>query len=682
MENGKWKTENVPFQFLESAPRALNHFSRRWRVSAVFFLFLFFSAATSPLLAAKMFYQAKVRAPELVGDKGWLNTDKPLSIAGLKGKVVLLDFWTYGCINCIHIIPDLKKLEAKYDKNLVVIGVHSAKFENEKNTENIRKIILRYGLEHPIVNDADFKIWDAYAVRAWTTQVLIDPSGYVVGTVSGEGQLATLDKAIGETIAEFRKKGLLNEQPLKLALERAKVGNLPLAFPGKVLADAQSKRLFISDSNHNRIVITDLAGKLLETIGSGKAAAGDGDFTSASFNRLQGLALSGENLYVADTENHLIRRVNLQTKKVETIAGTGKLDDFNGSGGAATTTAINSPWDLQIVGRNLFIAMAGSHQIWRMDLEKNLIEPYAGTRAEARFDAKIGEAAFAQPSGIVSDGKNLFVADAESNIIRAIDFQKETVETLVGGDLFEFGDKDGEEDEVRLQHPLGVTLYGGKVLIADTYNHKIKELDVEKRTITTFLGTGKAGQKDGAEASFYEPAGLSIADGKLFIADTNNQAIRVVDLKTKTVSTMKIEGLTPPAEINDDEKISPNTTEIKTSLREVSANTASSLVFNIALPEGFHLNQNAPNRYEISVGKTKTVRFANPTQKFLKLPLSIPFQTAKTGVADLRAKLTVFYCREDNTGTCQIKTLAFQIPLKVVAGKRTATKVELSASVE
>jgi DNA-binding beta-propeller fold protein YncE len=641
-----------------------------------------FSIGAKPLFSSEMKYQAKVRAPELTGDRGWLNTDKPLSIAGLKGKVVLLDFWTYGCINCIHIIPDLKKLEAKYDKNLVVIGVHSAKFENEKNTENIRKIILRYGLEHPIVNDADFKIWDAYAVRAWPTQVLIDPNGYVVGQVSGEGQFATLDKTIGETIAEFRKKGQLNERPLKLALESAKVGNLPLAFPGKVLADEKSKRLFISDSNHNRVVITDFNGILLETIGNGKAAGTDGNFTTSSFNRPQGLALDGENLYVADTENHLIRLINLQTKKVETIAGTGKLDDFNGGGGNAKTTAINSPWDLQIVGKNLFVAMAGSHQIWRMDLEKNTIEPYAGTRAEARLDGKIEESAFAQPSGIVSDGKNLFVADAESNIIREVDFQKETVETLVGGDLFEFGDKDGEGDDVRLQHPLGVALYGGKILIADTYNHKIKELDAEKRTVKTFLGTGKAGQTDGANASFYEPAGLSIADGKLFVADTNNQAIRVVDLKTKQVSTLKIEGLTSPIEMKETGENLPNSKEITTEAQTISANAQSSLVFNIKLPEGFHLNKDAPQRYEISLVRGQNIKILNPKQKFTKLPIVVPFSAAQKGLATLRAKVSVYYCREDDTGTCQIKTLVWKIPVQVAPSKKSSNKIEISSAVE
>ena len=625
--------------------------------------------------------QAKVRAPELTGGKGWLNTDKPLSIAGLKGKIILLDFWTYGCINCIHIIPDLKKLEAKYQKELVVIGVHSAKFDNEKDTENIRKIVLRYNIEHPVVNDADFKIWEAYAIKAWPGLVVIDPKGYVIETLFGEGHLDELDKTIGETAAEFRKKGELDEQPLKYALERAKVGDLPLAFPGKVLADDQSKRLFISDSNHNRIVITDLNGKFLDSIGNGIAAKNDGDYAKASFNRPQGMALDGDFLYVADTENQLIRRVDLKNKKVETVGGTGKLEDFDGNGGDALRTAITSPWDLQIVGKILYIAMAGSHQIWRMDLEKNTLEPYAGTRAEARYDGKIGEAAFAQPSGIVSDGKRLFVADSESNVIRKIDFQTEEVETLVGGDLFQFGDKDGMGDDVLLQHPLGITIYDGKLLIADTYNHKIKLLDPEKQTVETFLGTGKSGQVDGANPTFYEPGGLSIADGKLFVADTNNQAIRVVDLKTKTVSTLKIEGLTPPTQA-EMESAAPNSKETKLESKNVAANSANSLVFNIKLPDGFHLNPNAPQKYELSTADGKSIKIAAPSQKFKTLPVVVPFQTLNKGAANLKAKLTVYFCREDNTGVCMIKTLLWNVPLNIVTDKNAAKKVEISADIE
>ncbi len=379
----------------------------------------------------------------------------------------------------------------------------------------------------------------------------------------------------------------------------------------------------------------------------------------------------------------MIRRVDLKTKKVETIGGTGKLEDFNGTGGNAKTTAISSPWDLSLVGKNLYIAMAGSHQIWLMDLEKNLLEPYAGTQAEARLDGKIGESAFAQPSGIVSDGKNLFVADSESNIIREIDFQKETVETLVGGDLFDFGDTDGEEDDVRLQHPLGVALYDGKVLIADTYNHKIKLLDPEKKTVTTLLGTGKSGQVGGKTPTFYEPGGLSVADGKLFIADTNNHAIRVADLKTKEVSTLKISGLTPPKNLKSETNDSlPNKNEIKLETQKISANQVSSLIFNLNLPEGYHLNPNAPQRYEIVIESGKNIKIANPKEKFTKLPLNLSFQTNQTGAAMLKAKLTVYYCREDNTGTCLIKTLVWKIPINVAADKKAASKIEISASVE
>src|SRR5262245_41005622 len=175
--------------------------------------------------------QPRKRAPELSGGRGWLNTDKPLSLAALKGKIVLLDFWTYGYINCLHVIPDLEKLERKYANQLVIIGVHSGKYDNEKDTENIRRIILRYEIGHPVYNDADFAVWRAYDVNAWPTRVLIDPAGYIVGYVPGEGNYGPIDEAITQVAAEFRARGELNEQPLPLALERAKVGDLPLAFP-------------------------------------------------------------------------------------------------------------------------------------------------------------------------------------------------------------------------------------------------------------------------------------------------------------------------------------------------------------------------------------------------------------------------------------------------------------------
>ncbi len=634
----------------------------------------------------------RVRAPELTGHRGWLNTDKPLSLAALKGKFVLLDFWTYGCINCIHIIPDLKRLEEKYAKQLVVIGVHSAKFENEKETENIRRIIMRYEIEHPVVNDAEFTIWRSYGVRAWPTQVLIDPAGYIVGSVSGEGNYEAIDEALTSGVEEFRRRGELNEQPLKLALERAKVGDLPLAFPGKILADAKSDRLFIADSNHNRIVITRLDGTLIETIGTGAQGSADGSTERATFYRPQGMALDGDVLYVADTENHLLRRVNLKLKTVETIAGTGEQSRIYGQAGAARSIALNSPWDLQLAGRTLYIAMAGPHQIWKMDLDKNLVSTYAGSGREARTDGSLLMAAFAQPSGLASDGKTLYIADSESNIIRAIDTSLGVVETLVGGDLFEFGDVDGAGDDVRLQHPLGLAMFDGKVLIADTYNHKIKQLDTKAQTVKTLFGTGKPGQQDGASPTFYEPGGLSIAQGKLYVADTNNHAVRVVDLKTGEAQTLKLKNLQPPVlnVATADESSAPNTEEIALQSQRVRRSSDGALVIDVTLPKGYHLNPSAPQRYKISVGKGTNIlalagdtpALAQRTGKEIQLPLRLPLRTREVGAAELRIQTTLYFCREDNTGTCRIKTLIWRAPVEIVSEQNAGREIKVMGKID
>jgi thiol-disulfide isomerase/thioredoxin len=638
------------------------------------------------LMAQGVFMSAQerpiVRAPEITGGRGWLNTDKPLSIAALKGKVVLLDFWTYGCINCIHIIPDLKKLEKKYANQLVVIGVHSAKFQNEKETENIRRIILRYEIEHPVYNDSEYAVWQSYAVRAWPTQVLIDPAGYIVGGVSGEGNYEVIDQAIGKLVADFRTKGELNEEPLKLVLERAKVGELPLAFPGKILADAKTDRLFIADSNHNRIVVTKLDGTLVETIGTGDAGAADGPFDKATFYRPQGLALSGDTLYIADTENHLIRSVDLKSRKVETIAGTGQQSHEYFKTGPARSVALSSPWDLQLVNRVLYIAMAGPHQIWMLDLDKNEVSTFAGSGREARLDGPLLEAGFAQPSGMATDGKKLYVADSESNIIRQIDFAERSVKTLVGGDLFEFGDVDGTGDDVRLQHPLGLLTYGDKLLIADTYNHKIKELDPKAERVKTFLGTGKPGQSDGPTPSFYEPGGLTLANGNLYIADTNNHAIRVVNLKTKRASTLRINGLTPPMKNVQalETAVGPNAEEIKVAAQKLRAGAGSALQIDVELPAGYHLNPLAPQRYKVSVdGKSLAVdeKSASGSSKDLKLPVRVPLSASAAGSATVRAQVTLFYCREDNTGTCRIKTLVWQVPVEVTTDANAPTEVKV-----
>jgi thiol-disulfide isomerase/thioredoxin len=491
-----------------------------------------------------------IPAPELEGGVSWLNTAGPIRLKDLKGKIVILDFWTFCCINCIHTLPDLARLEKKYNKELVVIGVHSAKFDNEKVTENIRKAILRYEISHPVVNDANMKIWRTYGVRSWPTLVLIDPEGYFIGGESGEGLYEVFDRAIAKLIEIHKAKKTLDDKPRRFELARfSETGDSPLFFPGKVLADASSKRLFIADSTHHRIVITDLEGKKIAVAGDGEPGWKDGAFDNAQFNDPQGMAIKGDTLYVADRKNHLIRALNLKDRTVSSIAGTGVQSENRRRGGPALKTALNSPWDLFLLNDTLYIALAGHQQIWTLDLPKAELTHYAGTGRELIIDGTLNQSSFAQPSGLASDGNALFVADSEGSVLRSVGLNgKDHVQTLIGyecrDNLFDFGDKDGIGEEVRLQHPLGVTFYDGKLYVADTYNSKIKVVDPAKRSCTTVVG----GERDGwlAGPLFNEPGGLSAAAGRLYVADTNAHRIRVVDLKTKTVSTLKLQGVEAP----------------------------------------------------------------------------------------------------------------------------------------
>ena len=441
----------------------------------------------------------------------------------------------------MHIFPQLRKLERKYASELTVIGVHSAKFPNEKEKENLYNAVRRCELKHPVVNDAEFQVWQQYACRAWPTMMFIDPQGKVIGKHEGEITFEDLDHLLGEMVVEFDAAGLLARQALAFSGDLEP--DTPLSFPGKVLADEAGGRLFIADSNHNRIVVSTLDGSVTHVIGSGDEGLVDGGLDSALFNHPQGMVLGGEILYVADTENHALRRVDLASDKVTTIAGNGNQGQRRSGDVPGNASELNSPWDLAFHDDKLYIAMAGCHQLWVMDLQTGIVGPYAGSGGESISDGDLPDAMLAQPSGITTDGNRLYFADSETSAVRSAELDpKGKVRTIIGLGLFEFGDRDGEGHLVRLQHPLGITMKDGALYITDSYNHKIKQIMPVPRSSKTLMGTGSAGYVDGGPeaAAFSEPGGLSIAGGKMYIADTNNHAIRVADMETWKVSTLEL----------------------------------------------------------------------------------------------------------------------------------------------
>ncbi|MBD2094776.1 redoxin domain-containing protein [Trichocoleus sp. FACHB-591] len=498
----------------------------------------------------------RVRAPELPQDRPWLNTAHPLTLRSLRGRFVLLDFWTYGCINCLHVLPTMKYLEQKYKDSLTVIGVHSAKFTNEQELNSIRQAVLRYDVEHPVLVDSEFEVWQQYAVRAWPTIVIIDPAGYVRHSLTGEVSRDRLEALLDELFQNSQTQETLRLKELSFTLEKQQQTlTSSLAFPGKVLVGQVGTEvwLFVADSGHHRLVIATLTGEVRHVIGTGEPGLVDGTFAEAKFFAPQGMSLDSDQLilYVADAENHALRRVDLRQQRVDTIAGTGIQNRLiRPQQGLALETPLNSPWDVEKVGDRLFIAMAGPHQIWIMHLLAGFIETYAGSGAEGGVDGEPTQAAFAQPSGISTDGQELYVADSEISAIRGIGLGPNyQVRTICGsGELFSFGDVDGIGEAARLQHCLGITYAQGNLWVADTYNHKIKRVALSTQHCQTLVGNGQAGHQDrqGTDSSFAEPSGLSIWGDRLYVADTNNHAIRCVALDTLTVSTLTFPGLCSP----------------------------------------------------------------------------------------------------------------------------------------
>ena len=436
----------------------------------------------------------------------------------------------------------------------MVVSVHSPKFPQERETPALRQAVLRHRIEHPVLNDRDFTYWQAFGARAWPTLYFVDPKGNVIGRQEGEITAAALEGLIDSWLVEYRAQGLLSDAPLPL--ERASGVDSPLSFPAKVHYDATSELLFVADSNHDRVIAVRLDGRLdgtvVQVIGGGETGFADGSPDAARFDQPHGMAVvedeGGRALFVADLENHAIRRVDLEDWQTTTVAGTGEQSRRMPQAGPAAGMALNSPWDLAWDGEGrLLVAMAGFHQLWALDLGDGTMGPWAGSMREGIVDGPRREAELAQPSGLSIGRAGLAFADSESNAVRVAGLGDDGgVETLVGSGLFDFGDADGGEGVARLQHPLDVTWLsqtglGEDLYVADTFNHKIKQVfPLTKQVLTVCGGLGDAVGTLG-QARFNEPGGICAGPGRsLIVADTNNHAIRVVDLASGLVRTVEL----------------------------------------------------------------------------------------------------------------------------------------------
>jgi len=640
----------------------------------------------------KAAFEGQYPAPEFPADVEWVNTNRPLSLEALRGKIVVLDFWTYGCINCIHMIPILRQLEEKYPNELMVIGVHSAKFgPSEGETENIRQIVARYDIQHPVINDSDFVVWGSYGVRAWPSFAVIDPRGYIVALQGGEIPFEAFDEYISGMIRYYDGLGsTIDRTPLPTVIENAGDAAGPFLFPGKVMLDAPTNRLFIADSNHQRIVVVDMATSMVTSvIGSGQRGFQDGDFASAQFDTPQGMALYNEILYIADTNNHAIRAVDLKTQTVTTIAGTGAMGQglmpFDMVVSDLRMFDLRSPWDLAFNEAGLlYIAMAGTHQVWQYDLESNTMQAAVGSGREGQKNGNFARAELAQPSGLFYADNMLYIADPESSTIRAAALETGELNVIAGtpeNDLFDFGDVDGAFGTNRLQHAIAVTGdEAGILYFADTYNNKIKRYDPETMDVTTLVGLGdNGGYRDGADdiAQFDEPGGLAYADGKLYVADTNNHAIRIIDIETQTVSTLQIANPTALQQDTSSVTVVGGNAGKGDSLSLPSSPVkagAGELVLTYAIPKGFKLNPLAVSTVEVKDVEGTVATFSRDTFTVDGLETRIPV-TFTTGTGPLTLEATLFYCEAELEAYClvDVVTLSGDVTVTDDAASNTLT---------
>lgn len=475
-----------------------------------------------------------IYAPEFPGaDSTWFNVALPLQLETLRGKLVILDFWTFCCINCMHILPVLRAIEETFPEEVVVIGVHCPKFSAEHDSASVAAAIMRYGIQHPVVHDPNFRIWRAYAVRAWPTLVFVAPDGRIIGQHLGEPDRDNLISAVTDMLAQWRDAGVL--QPSRLFLTPPPGHPGKLRFPGKLrqIPGGNEKNWVLADSGHNQVVVLDDAGVEHERYGAGHPGLQDGSADQALFDSPQGLVATKTSIFVADTGNHALRCIDLATRRVTTLAGNGRRGAALGDPTPGATTALASPWDVEMANGVLFFANAGTHQLGAFDIGSKQVRRLAGSGAEGIADGNGPFVTLAQPSGLALslNSDALYFVDSETSSLRVLSLENlQKVMTMIGTGLFDFGHSNGPLQHATLQHPLGLAACNDRLAIADSYNNVVRIVDLPSDRVED-LDSGQFHCGDAYCLSLAEPAGIAW-DGpnRLLVVDTNNHRVVEYDL--------------------------------------------------------------------------------------------------------------------------------------------------------
>lgn len=630
-------------------------------VTAAILLWFFFSVFFH--IYAVSSKSSKVFDPFIIKDqeRQWFNLSKNLKVEDLEGRLVLLDFWTYACIDCLQSVPEIKALQERFGDKLLVIGVHSGKFPSEKNPQSIREAVIKYDINYPVIDDSDLKIWNQFNVKAWPTVVLISPRGKVEARFEGANKYDALFSKVKKLIRKY--DFMIDPKPLPVVLEKNKIAHNILNFPTKIeyaknlkYQDKSGPALIISNSSDNNIIISSLGGRIIDKIGNKEVGLKDGNFKDASFNHPTGLLYQDNILYVADRGNNAIRKVDFVKGEVTTIIGFGGIrGDIIKDKIAAKDVKLSSPEDLQFFPNqdSIIIANLGTNQLLKYDVKNNMISPFAGDGKRDMVNGIYPKNSLAQPSGLSVAKNKLYFVDAYSSALRSVD-EAGRVETLIGQGLDKFGNKNGKKSEALMQNPLGIYADKNAIYVADSYNHMVRKYDYSSQSMSTYSGNGVKSDDIGQTTSYNEVSDIIFVDNKAYIVDSHNNRIVV-----KNGSKTAILDILPALRLPQDGLLEylPNLEKLPNST--IKSNEPINLA--IRMDDGWKINEAAPsffNLVEISGGKEANLIASYDWNMVKSGSIKLPKMSP---VKQYYLQGTVYYCEDREDALCFIKSYEAKI---------------------